>query len=210
MDSEQSRLYQRALAFASFVLIYNVIEGIVSVILGYTDDSLALFGFGVDSFVEVASNLGLIVMIKRIQRNPTSDRSEFEKTALRITGYAFYVLSAGLIIGAIINIIQRHRPESTLWGIIISLISIGIMYYVSHSQIKTGKKLNSAPIIADAKCTLVCVYMSIVLLVSSAVYELTGFGYVDAIGALGLTYFSIKEGREALEKAKGKDCCDSC
>jgi divalent metal cation (Fe/Co/Zn/Cd) transporter len=210
MENGRAALYRRALGFAGFILIYNVFEGIVSVLMGINDGSLTLFGFGVDSFVEVTSNLGVIMMIKRIQKNPGSDRGEFEKKALKITGYGFYVLSAGLVIGAILNIIQKHRPESTMWGIIISLLSIGIMYYVSRSQIKTGQKLNSSPIIADAKCTMVCVYMSVVLLVSSFIYELSGFAYVDAIGAIGLVYFSIREGREAFEKAKGKECCDTC
>lgn len=210
MNEEEKQLYRKALFFVGFLLVYNIAEGIVSVIMGYTDDSLALFGFGADSFVEVASNLGVLVMIRRIQNNPASDRSTFEKTALRITGYAFYVLSAALIVGAVLSILQNHHPESTRWGIIISLVSIGVMYYVASSQIRVGKKLNSSPIIADAKCTMVCIYMSIVLLVSSLVYELTGFGYIDAIGTIGLVYFSVKEGREAFEKARGKECCDTC
>ena len=73
-----------------------------------------------------------------------------------------------------------------------------------------GKKLRSEPIISDSNCTKVCVYMSIVLLASSLIYELTGFAYADSIGAAGLIYFSISEGKEAFEKAKGKNCsCES-
>jgi len=75
-----------------------------------------------------------------------------------------------------------------------------------NSKKRVGKKLDSDPIIADANCTKVCVYMSLVLLAASLIYELTGFAYADAIGAAGLTYFSISEGREAFEKAKGKEC----
>jgi len=71
---------------------------------------------------------------------------------------------------------------------------------------KIGKQLNSEPIIADANCTKVCVYMSVVLLVSSLIYELTGLAYADVIGAAGLIYFSVSEGREAFIKAKGKEC----
>ena len=69
-----------------------------------------------------------------------------------------------------------------------------------------GKKLNSEPVIADSHCTRVCVYMSLVLLASSLIYELTGFAYADVIGAAGLIYFSVSEGREAFEKAKGREC----
>ena len=73
-----------------------------------------------------------------------------------------------------------------------------------------GNRLHSEPIISDSNCTKVCVYMSIVLLIASLIYEITGFAYADAIGAAGLIYFSISEGKEAFEKAKGINCgCDS-
>jgi divalent metal cation (Fe/Co/Zn/Cd) transporter len=81
------------------------------------------------------------------------------------------------------------------------------MYYVARSQIKTGEALQSQAIISDARCTIVCIYMSVVLLLSSFIYEVTGFAYADAIGAVGIIYFSIVEGKEALEKAKGNECC---
>lgn len=210
MEEKEKSLYRRAYAFALFIVIYNVIEGVISMIVGYKDESLTLFGFGVDSFIEVASNLGVIFMIKRIQQNPHSSRTPFENTALKITGYGFYLLSVGLAAGIVENILQKGRPLDTFWGIVIALLSIGVMYYVAQSQIKTGKALNSSPIIADAKCTMVCIYMSVILLISSFIYELTGFGYIDSIGAAGLIYFSVSEGREALEKAKGKECGDCC
>jgi divalent metal cation (Fe/Co/Zn/Cd) transporter len=75
---------------------------------------------------------------------------------------------------------------------------------VDECKKSTGKKLHSDPIISDANCTKVCVYMSVVLLASSLIYELTGFAYADVIGAAGLIYFSVSEGKEAFEKAKGK------
>lgn len=177
-------------------------------LLGYKDDTLTLFGFGADSFIEVMSGLGIAVMILRIRQNPESSKNEFEIRALKITGTAFYLLSAGLLIGIVINIINHHKPETTLWGIIISAISIIVMMWLMNTKRSVGKKLQSEPIISDSNCTRVCVYMSIVLLLSSLIYELTGFAYADAIGAAGLIYFSISEGREAFEKARGKvDCC---
>jgi divalent metal cation (Fe/Co/Zn/Cd) transporter len=111
------------------------------------------------------------------------------------------------LIGIIINIINNHKPETTLWGIIISIISIIVMVWLMSAKRSVGEKLNSEPIISDSNCTKVCVYMSIVLLASSLIYELTGFVYADAIGAAGLIYFSVSEGKEAFEKAKGKNCC---
>ena len=206
MKENEQIFYKRAFWLSLFTIFYNIIEGVVSMALGYADETLSLFGFGADSFIEVLSGIGIAIMITRIRQNPDSPKSRFEITALKITGTAFYLLSAGLLAGIILNIIYKHKPETTIWGIVISLISIAVMIWLMNAKKSIGKKLHSEPIISDANCTRVCVYMSVVLLVSSLVYEFTGFAYADAIGAAGLIYFSVSEGREAFEKAKGKSC----
>ncbi len=206
MESEE-KIYRRAFQLSLFTIFYNVAEGLISVIMGFSDETLALFGFGVDSFIEVMSGIGIAVMILRIRQNPESSKEKFEINALKITGTAFYILSVGLAAGVTVNIITGHTPETTLWGIIISVISIIVMIWLMNAKKKVGKRLNSEPIISDSNCTRVCVYMSVVLLASSLIYETTGFIYADAIGAAGLIYFSVSEGREAFEKAKGKACC---
>jgi len=177
--------------------------------LGYSDETLTLFGFGVDSFIEVISGIGIAAMILRIQQNPDSPKGVFEIKALKITGSSFYLLSLGLLAGLIINLITGHKPVTTFWGIIISLISILVMLWLMLAKKEIGRELNSEPIIADSNCTKICVYMSVVLLISSLIYELTGFAYADEIGAAGLIYFSYNEGREAFELAEGKNssCC---
>lgn len=211
MELYDATLYKRAYFLSIFTIVYNIIEGLISVALGYADETLALFGFGVDSFIEVMSGLGIAVMIARIKNNPGSEKTQFEIKALKVTGTAFYILSIGLIAGIVINIITQHKPETTLWGVVISIVSIAVMYWLMTAKRLTGEKLESQPIISDSNCTKVCVYMSIVLLISSLIYELTGFAYADAIGAAGLTWFSISEGKEAFEKAKGKECsCVHC
>lgn len=202
----EAKLYDRAYQLSLFTIFYNIVEGVVSMLLGYQDETLALFGFGVDSFIEVISGVGIAVMIGRIRQNPTSNKSEFEVKALKVTGTAFYLLSLGLLAGIIVNIVTGHKPETTLWGAVISMISILVMVWLVNAKRKVGKDLGSEPILADANCTKVCVYMSVVLLVSSLLYELTGFAYADVIGAAGLIYFSYSEGKEAFEKAKGKSC----
>jgi divalent metal cation (Fe/Co/Zn/Cd) transporter len=144
-------------------------------------------------------------MVIRIRQHPDTPRSQFERTALRITGTSFYLLVAGLALTAIYNIVTGHRPETTLPGFIISVISIVIMWALVLGKRKVGQALNSQPVLSDANCTMVCIYMSIVLLASSLIYQFTGFGFVDSIGALGLIYFSYSEGKEAFEKAAGID-----
>lgn len=206
--TENRKLYKIAFGLAVFSIIYNIAEGLVSTHFGFEDESLALFGFGLDSFIEVISGLGIAHMILRIQNNPSSKRDDFERTALRITGTAFYMLVLGLVVTSIYNIWTGHEPLTTFWGVVISMISILIMWILVIWKRKVGKQLDSAPILADANCTMVCVYMSIILLVSSGVYELFGIPYIDSIGTLGLSYFAFKEGKECFEKAKSdKNCC---
>lgn len=206
----EDKLYNKAYLLSLFTIFYNLVEGFVSMFLGYEDETLTLFGFGVDSFIEVMSGIGIAIMIKRIKNNPNSSKSEFETTALKITGTAFYLLSLGLLAGIVASVITQHKPETTLWGVVISLISIAVMIWLMNAKKVTGRLLHSDPIISDANCTKVCVYMSVVLLVSSLIYELTGFAYADVIGAGGLIWFSFSEGREAFEKAKGISCCCEC
>ena len=205
----ESGLYRKAYLLSLFTIGYNLVEGVVSMFLGYEDETLALFGFGVDSFIEVMSGIGIAIMILRIKQNPLSPKSEFETKALKITGTAFYILSAGLLVGIRLSLFTQHKPDTTFWGVVISLVSIAVMLWLMTAKKNTGKLLQSDPIVSDANCTKVCVYMSVVLLVSSLIYELTGFAYADVIGAAGLIYFSVSEGKEAFEKAKGKSCC-SC
>lgn len=206
MTESTDRYFRYAIGLAYFTIFYNFLEGLVSVAFGISDDTLALFGFGVDSFIEVMSGIGILAMVVRIRRNPDTDRSQFERTALRVTGTSFFLLAAGLGITVILNLIQGHRPETTLPGVIISVISIVMMAGLVAGKRKVGRLLNSAPILADANCTLVCIYMSLVLLGSSLIFSITGIGFVDSLGTLGLIYFSIKEGRESFEKARGMDC----
>ena len=211
MTETQQELYRKAFRLAVFTILYNIIEGLVAVVFGYEDESLTLFGFGVDSFIEVASGLGIAHLIIRIRHNPASDRDRFENTALRVTGVSFYALVAGLLVTSAYRLVTGQQPETTLVGVAISLISILIMLVLMSAKQKVGTALSSEPIIADARCTKVCIYMSVVLLLSSAVYELTRIAYVDILGSLGLAYLSFSEGRECFTKAKsGASCaCDT-
>lgn len=208
LNEEKTKYYKFALYLSIFTIIYNIAEGVISTIIGFSDESLTLFGFGVDSFIETISGIGIAYMVIRTTRNPLSSKSAFEITALKITGLGFYVLSSGLTITTILSILAHRQPESTFWGVIISLISILCMIALIYYKKLVGKKLDSKAMIADAQCNIVCIYMSITLLASSALYELFSLPFVDAAGAIGIVYFSIKEGRECFEKAASLD--DSC
>ena len=204
-QASTSKYWKYALWLALFTIFYNFVEGLISIYFGAQDETLTLFGFGIDSFIEVMSGSGILVMVLRIRTMADSPRSQFEQTALRITGTSFYLLAIGLGTTAIYNIITSHKPVTTLPGLIISLISLAVMWALVMGKRRVGNVLDSPPILADANCTMVCIYMSVVLLISSLVYQFTGFGFVDILGAIGLIYFSINEGREAFEKAMSID-----
>lgn len=209
-ESQQNRFYNYALWLAIFTIVYNLLEGLVSIYFGTQDEALTLFGFGVDSFIEVMSGIGILAMVIRIRQHPDTSRGQFERTALHITGWGFYLLAVGLFLTAIYNLFTGHKPTTTLSGTIISLISIAVMWALVIGKRKVGHTLNSAPILADANCTMVCIYMSMVLLAASLIYQFTGFGFADSLGAIGLIYFSYSEGKESFEKAADMedDCCD--
>jgi divalent metal cation (Fe/Co/Zn/Cd) transporter len=209
LPPDQRKFYRIALGLAVFTILYNIAEGLVAMYFGYQDESLTLFGFGADSFIEVLSGFGIAHMVLRVQKNPQSSRDDFERTALMVTGYAFYLLVIGLTVTSMYNLWIGRKPETTLWGVIISLVSIAVMWLLVVRKRKVGTQLNSAAILADAKCAKVCIYMSLVLLGSSGVYEITRFAFVDILGTLGLAYLSFKEGRECFKKAKGNNLC-SC
>ena len=196
--------FKRASLLAQITIFYNLIEGMVSVFFGVSDETLSLFGFGIDSFVEVLSGIGIWNMVRRMRHNPEADRGPFEKRALRITGTAFYILAAGLVITAGINLYEGHRPETTFWGIVIASISIFTMWALIYFKVKVGRQLNSDAILEDANCTKACLYLSFTLLLASVGFELTGIGGIDSIGAILIAIFSFREGRESFEKSRGE------
>jgi len=210
----KTKLLNRAKLLSIFTILYNLIEGVISIFYGVTDETLALFGFGVDSFVEVISGVGILHMVFRMQKSDVETHDKFEKTALSITGYAFYLLAVGLVSGVAVNVYLNVKPETTLVGIIVSIISILTMYVLMKAKMNVGIALNSDAIIADANCTKTCFYLSFILLASSLLYTVWGIQYFDLLGSLGIAYFAYSEGKEALEKVKSGNiscnCSDHC
>jgi divalent metal cation (Fe/Co/Zn/Cd) transporter len=206
LAQKNNTLYKWASLLALITIFYNILEGIISVYFGLEDKTIALFGFGLDSFVEVISGIGIWHMVRRLRKNGNENPDRFEKQALQITGSSFYILTAVLLITAAVNLYQGHKPETALWGIIISVVSILTMWALIHYKTKVGRELNSHAILADAACTKVCIQLSLILLLASIGYELTGIGGIDSIGAAGIAWLSLREGREAFHKAAGKAC----
>ena len=203
----RSRLYARAAHLAVFTIGYNVLEGLVSVYFGLADDTVALFGFGLDSFVEVISGVGIWHMMRRLRARADGEGADdFEKTALRVTGAAFYLLTAGLILTAVVNFVAGGAPETTFWGVVVAGVSIVTMWLLIRLKVAVGRALGSAAVLADAACTRACLALSFVLLASSLGYAATGVRHIDTLGALAIALLAWREGREAFEKARGGQC----
>ncbi len=210
-NKSTSQLLALTVWLSIFTVLYNMLEGLVSIYFGQADDTLVLFGFGLDSFVEVISGLGILHMVTRMRNHNVTKRDQFETTALRITGASFYLLSIGLIAGSIISLISQSQPQSTMIGVIIACISLLTMYFLMSAKLQVGQTLKSDPIIADAKCTKTCFYLSLILLISSGLYELFELQYIDELGSLGIAWFAYSEGKEAFEKARDKELiCKHC
>jgi divalent metal cation (Fe/Co/Zn/Cd) transporter len=209
MKSKESYL-KFAVILAIITVFYNILEGVAAIYFGLNDETLVLFGFGLDSFVEVISGIGIWHMVLRIQKNGNEQQDIFEKRALKITGSAFYLLTIGLIISSVYNLISGAQPETTFWGVIISGLSIGVMWWLIREKRIVGTALNSDAIIADANCTRACMQLSVILMVSSLGYELFEIGSIDAIGSLLIAGIAFREGKESFEKSENQgNCCGS-
>jgi divalent metal cation (Fe/Co/Zn/Cd) transporter len=201
----KSQLYKIAFTLAVLTMIFALAEAMFSTYYGYNDESISLFGFGIGSFIEVISAIGVARMVLRIGLNENSNRSNFERTALRITGVGFYILVAGLIFTGIYNIYTGHKPQTTFR---LLLPYANCMLVVFMEKTRVVKQLNSYALLVDTSFTKVCIYMSLILLIVSGLYVLIKFPYFDAVGTLGIAFFSFKEGKECFEKAKSnKHCC---
>jgi len=142
---------RRAIRLALATVAYNLLEGLVAMAFGWQDDSLALFGFGADSFIEVASAL-LVLWNLRDHGNLVRERW----AALRI-GWLFVVLAAGIAGGALLQLAGRTHPPTTVPGLVISAVSLGFMGWLWRAKLAAAQALDSATLAADAACSLACV-----------------------------------------------------
>ena len=204
--NQRDLLLARANLLAILTIGYNLVEGGIAVALGGADETLALFGFGVDSFIEVISAVGVWHMLRRIRANQGETLDAFEQRALRITGGAFYALTAGA--GA--DGRAQHHSTAPAGDDLLGdrrLPGVHVLHVAADPLQNPGR--DGAEFPGDpGRCGLLqaCVYLSVVLLIASVGFELTGIGSLDAIGALLIAWFSWKEGREAFGKARGLDC----
>jgi divalent metal cation (Fe/Co/Zn/Cd) transporter len=200
-----ARWRQRALWLSWLTIAYNLAEGIVSMAFGWADDSIALFGFGADSFIEVAS--AMLVLWKLLDHG-NLDR---ERKATLGIGWLLLFLGAGIIGGAILQITAQRHPPTTVPGLVISILSLSFMAFLWRSKLHAAKGLDSATVAADAACSLACIQLSLVLFAGSLLFLLVpALWWVDAAAALGLALLIGKEGSDMLRAARSVGFTGGC
>lgn len=198
--AERARLGRRAQLLAAASVSYNVIEAIIAITAGVVAGSVALVGFGLDSMVEVSS--GLIILWQFRHRMPQSR----ERQALRLMAYSFFALAAYVIFESMRALVSGHDADPSSVGIALAAASLAIMPFLSWAQRRTGRALGSNAVIADSTQTLLCTYLSAVLLLGLVLNAVLGWSWADAVAGLVIGGVALREGLEAW---RGEGCCGS-
>lgn len=194
-------LGRRAQLLAVASVSYNVIEAVVAIAAGLAAGSIALVGFGLDSVVEVSS--GLIILWQF--RHPLPESRE--RRALRLMALSFFALAAYVSVESARALVSGHEPDASPVGIGLAVASLAIMPLLSWAQRRTGRALGSNAVVADSTQTLLCTYLSAVLLGGLVLNATLGWSWADPIAGLVIAAVAVREGREAW---RGEGCADGC
>ena len=198
-----------ARGLAWFTIFYNLVEGLVSMGFGMTDDSLALFGFGADSFIEVGS--AILVLWRLKTSGCAATRLRRERMATQGIALLLILLAILTILGAIWRLWKHQHPETTLPGLIISLLSLCFMYWLWRSKKQCARAIDSRALVSDAACSLACMQLSGVLLLGSLAFLLfPALWWIDSAAALAIAAFILKEGLGSLRAARHPDFSGGC
>ena len=197
-DESSERLHRRALGLSYFTVGYNVVEGAVSIVAGSLAGSIALIGFGLDSFVESLSGGVMIWRFRRHGKLTREQEDRLEVRATRLVGYTFFVLAAYILYGALHTLVTLEEPQPSLLGIVIAAVSLLIMPLLALLKHRTGRAIGSRSLVADSKETLACAWLSAALLLGLGLNLLWGLWWADPVVGLLIVAFLVREGVETL------------
>ncbi|MFJ6479740.1 cation transporter [Streptomyces sp. NPDC091682] len=199
--ARRDALTRRIRLLVAATITYNVIEAIVAITAGTIASSTALIGFGLDSVIEVSS---AAAVAWKFSARDHAVREAREKRTLRIIAVSFFALAAYVGIDAVRALAGSGEAERSVPGIVIAAVSLAVMPFLSAAQRRAGRELGSASAVADSKQTLLCTYLSAVLLVGLVLNATLGWSWADPIAALVIAAIAVKEGRDAWQ---GRGCC---
>jgi len=199
LDARRRLVLQRRVRLVVAVIVgYNVIEAVVAITAGSLASSTALVSFGLDSCVEVLSAAAIAWQFS------TADPERRERVALRTVAFAFFALAAYVAVDSAVNLLGSTEPEHSTVGIVLAATSLVVMPFLSWFERRTGRELGSASVVADSKQTLLCTYLSAVLLVGLVLNSTLGWSWADPVAALVIAGVAVREGVEAW---RGDTCC---
>ncbi|WP_431235762.1 cation transporter [Mycolicibacterium psychrotolerans] len=196
--TRRAQLGRRIRLLVAATIAYNIVEAAVALTEGTRVSSAALIGFGLDSLIEVSSAAAIAWQFA------AKDPETREKTALRIVAFSFFALAIYVTVDAVLTLAGQQEPRHSPIGIGLAAVSLAIMPLLSWAQRRAGRELGSRSAVADSKQTLLCTYLSAVLLAGLLLNALAGWWWADPIAALVIAGVAAREGREAW---RGDDCC---
>ena len=200
---ERTVLLRRGRILEYLTLGWNLFEGLIAVLAGLVAGSISLVGFGIDSFIELASGAAVLW---RISVDPDErNRERNERRALKLVGFCFLALAIYIGYQAARDLCLRHAAERSIPGILLAVLSLAVMPALSRAKQNVGRALRSAALRADAKQSQFCAYLSALLLLGLLLNSLFGFWWADPLAAFVMAPIIAREGREAL---RGNACTD--
>ena len=195
------RLARRVRWLVAATISYNLVEAVVAIAAGAAASSTALVGFGLDSVIEVSS---AAAVAWQFSARDHAMRQAREKTTLRIIAVSFFVLAAYVAVDAVRALAGTGEADRSIPGIVLAALSLAVMPFLSAAQRRAGRELGSASAVADSKQTLLCTYLSAVLLAGLVANAALGWSWADPIAALVIAGVAVREGRDAW---RGDGCC---
>jgi len=194
----RTTLQHRIRLLVAATITYNVIEAVVALAEGTRVSSSALIGFGLDSIVEISSAAAVAWQFS------AKDPATREKPALRFIAMSFFALAAYVAVDALLSLLGVREAQPSLIGIVLAAASLVIMPVLSLAQRRAGRELGSLSAVADSKQTLLCTYLSAILLAGLALNSLWRWSWADPVAALGIAAIAVREGLNAW---RGDPCC---
>lgn len=197
-DARRRALQRRVRWLVGATISYNVIEAVVAISAGAAASSTALIGFGLDSVIEVASAAAVAWQFAG------SDPEARERTALKVIAVSFFALALYVTVESVRSLLGAEAAEHSTAGIVVASLSLLIMPLLSYAQRRAGRELGSASAVADSKQTLLCTYLSGVLLLGLVLNSLLGWWWADPLVGVVIAAVAVNEGRQAW---RGEHCC---
>jgi len=207
----EASVVRKGILLSWFTILYNLLEGFVSIYFGTSKESIALAGFGFDSFIEVGSALLVLWRLKHESFGDSALSIERERSATFGIGILFLLLALVVGGGSVYSLYIGGTPDTTLPGLAVSSLSISFMFWLYYSKKAVAQKLNSATVMKDASCSMACIKISFVLFAGSLIFILfPSIWWADSVAAIVLCCFIALEGFETVKTARSPNFAGGC